>query len=187
MNIIRKTGKIFKYSACELKNLLSLTFCGLLLAIRTILGYLTVLVVPTVKLGFAFAPTAVAGIMYGPVPAALIGGLGDVLSYVFNPVGGSYFPGFTLNGIIIGMIYGLFFYNKKLTLLRVIVCEVIIIVFVELLLSSLWLVIMFGNAYIAVLASRLLKAVIMLPIDVSVIMLFYKPAVALKKHSLARR
>ena len=182
MNIIKKGFVILKKSALELKKPLSLTFSAFLLAARTVLGYLTVLVAPTVKLGFSFAATAAAGMMYGPFTAALVGGLGDVLSYVFNPVGGSYFPGFTLNGILVGLIYGYFLYNKKITLLRVIVCELIIIVFVELLLSSIWLVIMFGNAFIAVLVSRLLKAAVMLPIEVSVIMLLSKTTAALKKR-----
>ena len=182
VNIIKSGFTILRKSAAELKKPMSLTFSAFLLAVRTVLGYLTVLVVPTVKLGFSFAATAVAGIMYGPFTAALVGGLGDVLSYIFNPIGGSYFPGFTLNGILIGMIYGYFLYNKKITLLRVVVCELVIIIFVELFLSSLWLVIMFGNAYTAVLVSRLLKALIMLPVETGVIMLLSRPAVTLKKR-----
>lgn len=150
----------------ELTHVFSLTMSGILLGIRVVLGYLTILVTPTVKIGFAFLATASGAILYGPFVGGIIGGLGDILSYIFNPVGGSYFPGFSINGILVGMIYGAFFYRKKVTVIRAIICELVIVIFIELLLSSLWLHIMFDNAFLVVLISRILKCVIMFPIDV---------------------
>ena len=171
-----RTGflQLIKNSSKELKKLPNLCVSAMLLALRVILGSITVLVIPVVKVGFSFLPTAIGGILYGPVVSGLIGALGDVLSYIVNPVGGAYFPGFTINGNIIGMIYGCFLYNKKITLKRVILCELTISIVVELLLSSLWLMMFYGYAFFAILSARLVKEAISFPIKVALIMTFSK-------------
>jgi len=41
------------------------------------------------------------------VVSIAIGGLGDIISYFMNPAGGAYFPGFTISGMITGLLYGI--------------------------------------------------------------------------------
>lgn len=72
-----------------------------------------------VKLSAAFLPIAVTGVMFGPIPAAIVGALGDILSFIIAPTG-AYFPGFTINGFITGFIYGMFLYKNNVTPLRVV-------------------------------------------------------------------
>lgn len=165
MNILSK----FKASMKELQNVFNLTVSAMLLALRVLLGYLTVLITPTIKVGFTFIPMAISGILYGPVVAGIIGGAGDILSYFLNPAGGAYFPGFTLNAILSGVIYGIFLYQKPLTLPRIILCKITVLVVVDLLLTTLWLSITTGGAFLALLGARLLKNVILLPFEVAVI------------------
>lgn len=57
--------------------------------------------------------------MFGPIPAAIVGALGDILSFIIAPTG-AYFPGFTINGFITGFIYGMFLYKNNVTPLRVV-------------------------------------------------------------------
>lgn len=135
-------------SAKELSNLFSLTALAMLLALRIILGIFANSTMPMfgnlVKISLNFLPIAVAATMFGPVGAALIGGLGDILAFFMNPAGGTYFPGFTLNGIITGLILGYFLYKNNVSVKTVIISWAINAVFVEVLLSGYWLYFIYG-------------------------------------------
>ncbi len=91
--------KKFPASLFELKDIRSLAAVAMLLALRIVLGMFANATLPmfgnTVKFSAAFIPIAVAGAMFGPIPAGLVGALGDVLSFLIAPTGGAYFPGFT--------------------------------------------------------------------------------------------
>ena len=110
-------------SAKELSSVFSLTAIGMLLALRIILGIFAnstmALFGNMVKISLNFLPIAIAAAMFGPICAALIGGLGDVLSFFLNSAGGTYFPGFTLNGIITGLILGYFTYVGLLAVFHI--------------------------------------------------------------------
>ncbi len=100
---------------------------------------------------------------------------------------GSYFPGFTLSAALTGLIHGVFLYespekpmNDGKFLVRVIISSVLALGGVSILLTSLWLNILYGSAYTAVLATRVVPQVVMLPIQVVIIFALrklLKPAV----------
>lgn len=161
--------KKFQQSGKELGNIFNMTVSAMLLAIRVILGFFTVLITPTIKIGFSFLPVALSGMLYGPVVAGAIGGLGDILSYIVNPAGGAYFPGFTISGIIAGIIYGLFLYQKEVKLIRIILCKLVILVVVDLTLTTMWLCILNDKAFFVLLSARLVKNLILFPIEIAMI------------------
>ncbi len=169
--------KSFSDSLKEMGKVRNLTVCALMLALRIVLGYfanLTLSFLPNSKIGFAFLPIAICAYLCGPVSGMIVGGLGDFLSWVIMPMGG-YFFGWTLNGILVGMFYGLFLYKNKTKLLpRLIICEIIICLLIEVLLGSLWLKIQFGNAFWVMTGVRSIDALISLPIETSLIILFSK-------------
>ncbi len=82
---------------------------GLLVAISIILTRVFSIAMPTLRLGFGDVPIIISGIVYGPFVGGITGAISDVLGYMINPMGGAYFPGFTvsaaLRGIIPGLIY----------------------------------------------------------------------------------
>jgi ECF transporter S component (folate family) len=135
-------------SAKELSDLFSLTALGMLLALRIILGIFANSTMPMfgnlVKISFNFLPIAVAAAMFGPIGAALIGGLGDIISFFLNSAGGTYFPGFTLNGILTGLILGYFLYKNNVTVKTVLISWAINAVLIEILLSGYWLYFIYG-------------------------------------------
>ena len=55
----------------------------------------------------------IAAVVHGPVAAALVGGLGDMIGAIAFPTG-SYFPGFTLTQVLMGLSFGLALYRKPL-------------------------------------------------------------------------
>ncbi|MBE6733729.1 MAG: folate family ECF transporter S component [Ruminococcaceae bacterium] len=166
----------FRSSAQELSNVKGISLCAMLLALRVVVGYFanfSLAITPNAKVGFAFLPIAITGMLFGPVGAMIVGGLGDVLSFLLVPMGG-YFFGWTLNGILVGLLYGLFLYKAdSKILLRLIICEIIINFGVEVPLGSLWLYIQFDKAFWVMAGTRAIKCLIALPIE-TVLVFFFK-------------
>ena len=172
--------KIFTDSLHELKNLKSMVMAAMLLAIAVVLGFFTLQLTEFIKIGFAYIANEFAGMLFGPVVGSLIGALADILKYMVNPTG-PFFPGFTISGFCGGLIYGIVLYKKPLSLKRVIVANTLVTIFVNLLLNTYWLTLLYGNAYMALLPARIVKQLVMLPIEV---ILFYAVAKVLIKSGL---
>ena len=83
-------------------------------------------------------------------------------------------PGFAINEFLTGFIYGCFFYKKKITLPRVIVARAMITIFINLILTSLWLNIMYQSPLFTMI--RLIKNIVMFPVDVAILYFALKGA-----------
>ena len=159
--------KILKNSLLELKKVQSLAAIAMLLAICVLLGAFAntslMLFGSVVKIKFTFLPIAVAGSLFGPVPALLVGALGDVLSFIIYP-SGAYIPGFTINAALTGMIFGFFFYRNKINIPRVVIAWFINALIVETFLAALWFYIFMnpgsGTPYTTFLVTRLISVAI---------------------------
>jgi len=171
---------LFTDSLLELKNLKSMVMAAMLLAIAVVLGFFTLQLTESIKVGFAYIANEFAGMMFGPVVGSIIGALADILKYMVNPTG-PFFPGFTISGFCGGLIYGMVLYKKPLSIKRVIAANTLVTILVNLLLNTYWLTLLYGNAYMALLPARIVKQVIMLPIEV---ILFYAVARVLVKSGL---
>ncbi len=186
MNII---GEKFTKSAELLKKPQTLAVCGMLLALRIVIGYfsnLTLTLSPDVKIGFSFLPIAIAGILCGPVASGVIGALGDLFCFMLAPMG-AYFPGWTINGLLVGLLYGLFLFECKRFIPSLVICEVITGLFVEVALGSLWLYIQYSKAFWLAAGTRGIKTLIAIPIEIAIIILFEKTIIIRLEKLLKRR
>jgi len=84
---------------------------------------------------------------------------------------GSYFIGFTISQLLVGATYGFILYknpNKEKSeinfIIRIIISNLIVLGVVNLLINSLWLNIMYGKAFIALLTARIAAEIILFPI-----------------------
>lgn len=168
----------YKNSAQELKNVRSLVLTAMLIGLAMILGAYAFMLTPTIKISFSFLANEVTALLFGPVMGGIMGGTADILKYMINPAGGAYFPGFTLNGIVGGMIFGIFLYRKPLKLSRIIGAKVTACIIVNMLMTTTWLHIMLGTPWLVLFSGRLLKQIIMVPIE---ILMFWTVATALTK------
>ena len=154
-------GKKTLNSAKELKSIYGLTAIAMLLALRVVLGIFAnstlAIFGNTVKISGAFIPISVAGAMFGPIPAGLIGALGDILSFMLNPTSGGYFPGFTISGLLTGLIYGYVLYKNDVTLPRVITGWVLNMLLVETFLNAYWLTALRQTPYLFNLSARFIS------------------------------
>lgn len=160
-------------SAKELKNTSAISITGMLIGISVVLSFLKIDISNLMQIGFTFLPIAAGGMLFGPTVGAIMGVASDILGYIARP-SGFFFPGFTLNALIIGLIYGFFFYKKPVTLKSVILSSLTNTVIINLILTPIWLSIMYGNAYGVLVAARLLKTVVMFPIDTALLMMVLK-------------
>lgn len=156
-----------------LKNKFSIKFTAhnmsiiaMLVALHIILSrFLSINLNEFMRISFGFLPTAVAGMLLGPLPAMLTGGLGDVIGYLLHPTGAYHF-GFTLTAICAGLVYGLFFYETKVTLVHVLLSKLLIDVCLNLGLNTLWIHQLYGKAITVLLPSRAVKNLCQYPVDV---------------------
>lgn len=145
---------------------------GLLLATTIILNRFLSIKTPIVVISFAFIPIMLSGMLLGPMWTMLISGLADLIGALLFPFG-AYFVGYTISSTLSGLIYGLFLqrkYNKtnKKLLLNLIISSLIVLIVCNGILNSVWIYITTKKAIAVILPTRLLKQIIMLPINVIV-------------------
>lgn len=186
-----KFGQRFLSSAKELKNLRSLVMIAMLLALRLALGYVTTIrITPNIKIGFTIFPTTVLCMMFGPVAGGIAGGVADLVGYLLKP-NGIFFPGYTLDCVVAGLIYGASFYRReRISLVRVFLTLLTVTVVVNLGMTTTWIAVQtalpgllslftdpqvafhdFGVKFLAILPARALKNFIMLPINTCLVYL----------------
>lgn len=161
----------------KLRNTKTITTAGMLIAIGIVLGFFKFPVNNLIEIRFGSLPIAAAGTLLGPVSAAVVGALTDIGGYLVKPTG-AFFPGFTISGILTGIIFGIFLKTNdrsRLSIVRIFLAQLAVTVFINILLNSCWLSILYGNGYIAVLIARIPKELIMLPINTLLITAIAKP------------
>jgi ECF transporter S component (folate family) len=167
------THNRFVESAGELKKLPVLTACAMLAALAILLERVTSINIgPYIKIGFSALPNQICDALFGPVTGTLFAGILDVVKYFIRP-DGPFFFGFTFNAMLAAFIYGCFYYKKKITIWRVLVAKFIVALIVNVLLNTWFLDMLYGNGFLKVLPARILKNVIMWPIDSIIFFLLY--------------
>ncbi len=151
----------------------TIAFVGLLISMEVIFTRFLSFQTPIIRIGFGFIPVAFSAILFGPLIGGLTGALADVAGMMIFPKG-AYFPGFTLSAFLSGTIYGLFLYKRPVTIINVALSVFVITLFVDLGLNTLWLSMITGNAALGLLAPRIYKSAIMLPIQAATIHVLWR-------------
>ena len=158
------------------KIILSAILLSLLIVLSRFLSLKTQFLV----ISFSFVPIMISAILLGPKYSLLIAGLGDLIGALLFPFG-LYFPGFTLSAAATGLIYGLIIYiptDKKVSdlnfFIRLVISSVLVLGLINTLITPMWLALLYGNAYLIIVASRVATQIIMLPIQVTVVFTLYK-------------
>lgn len=155
---------LFTASSKELRKIRSITLVSMLGALSIILGSLTIMIGDFLKINFNFLPNNLVFYLFGPVVGAVYGATMDILTFIVRPTG-IFFFGFTISAILTGIIYGIVLYNKPVSLRRILIANLIHMVFINILLNTYWLTLLIGDGFYILLPIRILKAIIMLPIE----------------------
>jgi ECF transporter S component (folate family) len=137
-SIPRYGKEVFRMQKKQFWPVEALTVTAMLIACQVVLGNLLQVPLLGKQYNFGFVPIAMAGALLGPVPAMLVGGLGDLIGAHLFPAG-AYFPGFTLTNVLVGLVCGLFLHGRKPSLWRCGAAVIIALAGVTLPLNSYWL------------------------------------------------
>jgi ECF transporter S component (folate family) len=159
-----------KESAAELKNVRSLCTVAMLMALSAVLNMVsTINIGAFIHIGFAWIPIVLIDALFGPVTGAFAAAALDVINYALRP-DGAFFPGFTVGAMLSAFIYGLFLYRQQIGAVRCFVSHGLVSLVNNIFLNTIWLSILYGQAFKALLLPRLIKNLITWPVY-SIIML----------------
>lgn len=161
---MKKLATLFADSYNEFRYVRTLTATGMFGALSLVLGYFTIAVGDYVKIGFSTIANQFVYYLFGPVVGGAFGGAMDILKYLMKPVGG-YFPGLTLVPMAAGVIYGVFYYKRPISLWRILTAELVVSVVCNMLMTTFCLSIILGKGFFVLLPARALKNLIMWPIN----------------------
>ena len=154
------------------QRLVTLTVTAILTAAGVVIGRFLSINLPSMTIGLSFVPLILCGMLFGVLWGGIASGLADFTGALLFPFG-PYFPGFTATAVISGMIFGAIgrLAEKKqsnrafalkagaLLILKEAVCS--------LALNTLFIYILYGTDYFALLLSRLPLSVITLILEVA--------------------
>lgn len=143
-----------------------ITMLGLLIALTVILSRIFGFETQFIKISFEFVPKIIMGALFGPMWTGIGAVLADTIGMMLF-ARSAFFPGFTLNAFIGGLIYGYFFYQKEVTWKNAILCSLSITIIVSLILTPIWLMIMYNQPITSgvIWGPRVIKALVMFPIQ----------------------
>lgn len=111
----------------------------------------------------SFIATILMGYYLGPWLTAVGAALDDQITVLLIQPGADFF-GFTVSAAVGGIIYGMFFHNKKVGVVRTVLAVALVTIIVNIGLNTFWLNMM-GTPWQGVIWPRTLKNVITLPIQ----------------------
>ena len=158
----------------HMKRPQTLAVCSLMIAMNIVLGYFTLWISSYLSIGFGFVTQPIVTMLFGPLVGCMTGMVQDILSYLLNPAGGAYVPTYTLCVGISGLFYGLVLYRKPVTLRRVFLAKLLVILVSNILLNSIALAPTVGSGFIGILPARILKNLLLLPIQTIVVYMILK-------------
>lgn len=150
----------------NLKKTNVIATCAMLGALNVIINMLRFKPTATFEVNFAYLAIAIGGYLYGWAPAVLVAIVGDVLGFITSP-NGFFFPGFTLNKIVEGLIFGIILYKHSLNVKNVAFSVALKTIAISFVLTPLWLSIMYPNNPV-VYYERIIKGLVEFPIHVIV-------------------
>lgn len=142
---------------------------ALLLAASIVINRFLSVNTSILSIGFTFVPLMLSGIILGPKYSLLIAGLSDLIGALLFPFG-SYFVGYTISSILTGLVYGLLLYNKegfifnKKFLIRLLIAILIVCILINGVLNTIWIIMTVKSASYAIIPTRVLKQLIMIPV-----------------------
>lgn len=153
---------------------------AVLLAVQIILSRFLSIKTPILKISFAFIPSMLCAIWLGAKWTVLLNVLGDIIGATLFPTG-AFFIGYTISTAISGLIYGLLLYKKednsytdRQFIIRLIISVILVTCISNIGLNTLWISITTGKAFIVLLGTRIVKELIMIPIQILVIIFIEK-------------
>lgn len=163
----------WKEAGGSLRSVRILVVAALCAALSTLFNFFFMVPVgENLNIMFQFLPNAIMGMICGPWVAILYGVATDFLDFMLH--GWGFFPGYTLGSVLGAVIYALFLYRSRVTVLRLFLARLTVNVVVNIFLGSLWSAILYGKAYYVYLSASVFKNLILLPLETLILVVVYR-------------
>ena len=167
----------WRAAAGEFKDLRMLLFASLVIALRVALKSVSIPVTADLRIGVGFFVNAFGSMVYGPVVAIAAAAVSDTLGALLFPTGAYFFP-FIFTEIAGSLIFALFLYRARITVGRVMLSRFCIDFFVNIVLTTpimmAYYQIMLGKSYRIFHLPRIVKNLVMFPVESVLLVLFLR-------------
>lgn len=165
-----------------MKNTRKIIYAGILIGLEIVLtrfvqiplNWIPILNLSKDRISLGFLPVALSGILLGPIYGGVIAGIADVIRAIILPVGGAFNPLFTISAVLRGVIYGLVL-GKKQSFTRVVLASLIIYIFVNNLLNTLFVHYSYGTPFYAFFTAKIFINTINFIVQVIILNIVAKP------------
>lgn len=149
-----------------MKNTRVMVILSLFIVFEVVLTQFLSYTGPTIRISFTFVAMAIAGYLYGWKFGALTALIADLIGMWLYPKG-PFFIGFTLAATVAGALYGLLHQRKgKDLMLWVVIVTILNVLINHVIINSLSLAYILNVPVITLMAPRLIKALIDIPLNI---------------------
>lgn len=159
-------------AAGRLSDLRVMLICSMCIALSVILGYFYIPLNESLYIRFTYLAASTVGLVAGPVVALVFGAAVDLVDFMLHPTN-VFFFGYTISSMVGALIYALFYYRKRITVVRIIFCRLAVNLVVNVFLGAIWSNILYGKGYIYRLVVSYIKNIALLPVEVAVTVAFF--------------
>ena len=139
-------GSYWKAAVADLYSTRNLVFAALMVAMARVLALIPSIPIAHTKLSFSFPARAMCALVCGPVAGMVYGFVEDILGFILQPTG-EFFFGYTISTMAGMLVYALCFYRRRVTVVRIVVANVLVNIFVNALMGSMWTMMIRGGGY----------------------------------------
>lgn len=136
----------WKAAVADLYSTRNLVFAALMVAMARVLALIPSIPIAHTKLSFSFPARAMCALVCGPVAGMAYGFVEDILGFVLQPTG-EFFFGYTISTMAGMLVYALCFYRRRVTVVRIVAANVLVNLFVNAMMGSLWTMMVRGGGY----------------------------------------
>ena len=166
------TKEYWQSSTTKLKEIHYIALMAAFIAMKIIVGNIYIPIAQNLRIGINFVLVAVEASILGPIAGIISAAITDILGFAIFP-SGPFFAGYTLTALCGSFIYALFFYHKKITVLRIALAKILNNYLVNVLLGSFWSAILYDKAFVVYTATSLVKNTILLPFEIALLVFVF--------------
>lgn len=171
MHLLSK--EYWKKACAQVKDIRILCLCSVFTALQVITASTFIPVSENLRIYFSFFFTALFSCIGGPVMSLICGFAADIINFILFPTG-AFFFGYTLSAMLGALIFALFLWDTKITVVKLALSRVFITVFVNILLGSVWTTMMFSKGFIYYVIKSAVKNLALLPFEIVLLAVMFK-------------
>lgn len=166
---MKKLATLFTDSLSEFSHVTTIVVSAMFGAVAAVLGMFTISVNASLKIGFSTIANQFVYYLFGPALGCAYGAMIDILNYLIKPTA-AYFPPFTMVSMLAGVLYGAIYYKRPISLLRILAANLVVSVICNIWLNTVCICLLngyelYGVKFYAMLPGRVIKNLIMWPIN----------------------